>query len=406
MNYITQNKTKSSSPLVNKNSISAIALTLIIGGGTVYALRQFSSSSQPVATEAVIPEIKTVTALGRLEPAGEIIQVSVSSASEGNRIEELLVAEGEEVSRGQTIAVLDGRDRAYAALKQSQARVTVAQAHLARVKAGAQTGEIEAQQAAILRIEAERDNDIAAQQATVSRVEAELKNAQTEDDRYQQLYNKGAVSASQRDSKELTLATAREQLAEAKANLNRIQSAKQQQITEARATLNKIEEVRPVDVDVAAAELTEAIAAVATAQAELDRAFIKSPQEGTVLKILTRPGEVVSSNESIARIGQIERMYAIAEVYESDITKVEIGQTATITSNAIPKPLTGTVEQIGLEIERQEVVNTDPTANIDAKVVEVKVKLDEASSEQVAGLTNLLVNVQIQLSGESREFFK
>ena len=59
--------------------------------------------------------------------------------------------------------------------------------------------------------------------------------------------------------------------------------------------------------------------------------------------------------------------------------------------------LTGTVEQIGLEIERQEVVNTDPTANIDAKVVEVKVKLDEASSKQVAGLTNLLVNVQIQL---------
>lgn len=397
MNYITQNKAKSSSPLVNKNSISAIALTLIIGGGTVYALRQFSSSSQPVAPETVIPQIKTVTALGRLEPAGEIIQVSVSSASEGNRIEELLVAEGDEISRGQTIAILDGRDRAEAALRQAQARVTVAQANLARVRAGAQTGEIEAQQAAIARIEAERDNDIAAQQATVSRVEAELRNAQTEYDRYQQLYNKGAVSASQRDSKELTLATAREQLAEAKANLNRIQSAKQQQITEARATLNQITEVRPVDVDVAAAELTEAQAAVATAQAELDRAFIKSPQVGTVLKILTRPGEVVSSNEGIARIGQIERMYAIAEVYESDITKVEIGQPATITSSAIERELTGTVEQIGLEIERQEVVNTDPTANIDAKVVEVQVKLDEASSKQVAGLTNLLVNVQIQL---------
>ena len=400
MNYITENKAKPDKPFVNKNWLSAIAITLIIGGGTVYALRH-SPSSPPVAPETVVPEIKTVTALGRLEPAGEIIQVAVSSASEGNRIEELLVAQGDEVSRGQTIAILDGRDRAEAALKQAQARVTVAEANLARVKAGAQTGEIEAQQAAISRIKAERDNDIAAQQATVSRVEAELRNAQVEYDRYQQLYNKGAVSASQRDSKELTLATAREQLEEAKANLNRIQSAKQQQIAEARATLNKIEEVRPVDVDVAAAELTEAIAAVATAQAERDRAYIKSPQEGTVLKILTRPGEVVSSNEGIARIGQIERMYAIAEVYESDITKVRVGQSATITSSAIPGELTGTVEQIGLEIERQEVVNTDPTANIDAKVVEVKVKLDEASSQQVTGLTNLLVNVQIQLEGES-----
>lgn len=240
MNYITENKTKSSPPLVNKNSALAIALTLLMGGGTVYVLRQFSPSSQPAAPETVIPEIKTVTALGRLEPAGEIIEISVSSASEGNRIEELLVREGDEVSKGEVIAVLDGRDRATAALKQAQARVTVAQANLAKVQAGAQTGEIEAQQAAIARIEAERNNDIAAQQATVSRVEAELRNAQTEYDRYQQLYNKGAVSASQRDSKELTLATAQEQLAEAKANLNRIKSAKQQQIAEAKATLKQL----------------------------------------------------------------------------------------------------------------------------------------------------------------------
>jgi HlyD family secretion protein len=136
---------------------------------------------------------------------------------------------------------------------------------------------------------------------------------------------------------------------------------------------------------------------VTTAQAELDRTYIKSPQAGTVIKVLTRSGEVVSSNEGLVRIGQIEQMYAIAEVYESDISKVKIGQTATITSSAIAAKLRGTVEKIGLEIQRQEVVNTDPTANIDAKVVEVKVKLDQVSSDKVAGLTNLLVNVKIDL---------
>ena len=66
-------------------------------------------------------------------------------------------------------------------------------------------------------------------------------------------------------------------------------------------------------------------------------------------------------------------MYAVTEVYESDIGKVKLGQSATVTSSAIEGKLTGTVEQIGLEIERQEVVNTDPTSNIDARVVEVKV---------------------------------
>ena len=397
MNYTTENQTKSDKPLVNKTTALMIAIALSIGGASVYALRQFSTTTvQPEAVPEAIPEIKTITALGRLEPAGEIIEVSVSSSSEGNKIEELLVTEGEIVSKGQVIAVLDSRDRLESALKQAQARVDTAQANLARVKAGAQTGEIEAQQATISRIKAELKNDIAAQQATISRIKAELKNAQIEDQRYQQLYNQGAVSASQRDSKELTLATAREQLAEAQATLNRIESAKQQQITEARATLNKIAEVRPVDVNVAAAELKEAQAAVATAQAERNRAYIKSPQAGTIIKVLTRPGEVVSSSQGIIRIGQIDSMYAIAEVYESDITKVQLGQLAIITSSAIESELTGTVQQIGLEIERQEVVNTDPTANIDAKVVEVKIKLDEASSKRVTGLTNLLVNVQIQ----------
>ena len=397
MNYITDNQAKSSKPLVKKSPAIIIGLTLLMAGTTVYALRQFSISPPEPVPETVIPEIKTVTALGRLEPSGEIIQISVSSSSEGNRIEELLVREGEEIKQGQIIAVLDSRDRTEAALKQAESRVRVSQAKLAQVKAGAKTGEIEAQKAAIARIEAERINDIAAQTAMVSRMEAELKNAQIEYQRYQQLYDRGAVSESQRDNKELILATAKEQLAEAKANLSRIRTAQQQEIAEAKATLNKIAEVRPVDIDVAAAEVREAQAAVATAKADRDRAYIKSPQAGTVIKVLTRPGEVVSSNEGIARIGQINQMYAVAEVYESDIGKVKLGQKVTVTSSAISGELTGTVERIGLEVKRQDVVNTDPTANIDAKVVEVKVKLDRESSQKVAGLTNLLVNVKINL---------
>ncbi|MDJ0571609.1 MAG: ABC exporter membrane fusion protein [Pleurocapsa sp. MO_192.B19] len=397
MDYITTgNQTKSSKPLVNKLPVWIIGLTLIIGGITAYRLRQ-ASISEPEPVTQVMPEIKTVTALGRLEPSGEIIQISVSSSAEGNRIEELLVNQGDEIKQGQVIAVLDSRDRLEAALNQSQEQVRVAEATLAQVKAGAKTGEIQAQQAAIARIQTERDNNIAAQTAMVSRMEAELNNAQVEYQRYQTLYQDGAISASEKDSKYLTLATAKEQLAEAKANLNRIKSAQQEQIAEAKATLDKIAEVRPVDVEVAAAEVRQAQAAVKTAQAELNRAYIKSPQAGTVIKILTRPGEVVSSDEGIARIGQINQMYAVAEVYESDIGKVKLGQQVTVTSSAIAEKLTGTVERIGLEVERQEVVNTDPTANIDAKVVEVKVKLDKESSQKVAGLTNLLVNVQINL---------
>ena len=343
-----------------------------------------------------IPQVKTVTALGRLEPSGEVSQVSASSSAGGDRVAELLVQEGESVAQGQVIAILDSHDRIAADLQQSQEQVRVAQANLARVKAGAKTGEIEAQKAAIARLEAERSNNIAAQEATIAQLAAELRNARIEYQRYQQLYDRGAVSASERDSKELTRKTAQQQLEEAQANLNRIRSAQQQQIKEAKATLDQIAEVRPVDIELAVAEVREAQAAVAIAQAELELTSVKAPQTGRILNILTRPGEIVSS-DGIARIGKTNQMYAVAEVYESDIGKVQIGQQVEISSNALSEELHGTVEDIGLEIQRQEVVSIDPTANIDAKVVEVKVKLDEESSQKVAGLTNLLVNVKITL---------
>jgi HlyD family secretion protein len=344
-----------------------------------------------------MPKITTVTALGSLEPSGEIITISAPSSTEGSRVEKLLVKEGDAIALGQTIAILDSRDNLEASLNQAQEDVRVAQANLTQTKAGAKTGEIEAQKAAIARIETEGSNEIAAQTATISRMNASLRNAQSEYQRYQTLHNDGAITTSKRDSKQLAVETAQEQLAEAKANLNKTSSSTQQQLVEAKAILNKIAEVRPVDVDVAIAKVRQATTAVKTAQVKLARAYVKAPQAGKVIKVLTRPGEVVSSSEGIARIGQTSQMYVTAEVYESDVGKVKVGQQATVTSNAISGQLNGTVEQIGLEVQRLDVVNIDPAANTDAKVVEVKVKLDQESGQKVAGLTNLLVNVRIAL---------
>ncbi|MGB3612183.1 MAG: hypothetical protein WBA10_00205, partial [Elainellaceae cyanobacterium] len=60
-------------------------------------------------------------------------------------------------------------------------------------------------------------------------------------------------------------------------------------------------------------------------------------------------------------------------------------------------PLNGTVERLGLQVGRQQVVNEDPAINIDAKVIEVHIRLDPDASEQVVGLTNLQVTAAIQV---------
>ena len=72
-------------------------------------------------------------------------------------------------------------------------------------------------------------------------------------------------------------------------------------------SLNKIDEVRPVD--------------LVSAKANLDQTYVKSPQNGVIFNIYIRAGEVVS-NDGIVELGQINQMYAIVEVYQSDVSKI------------------------------------------------------------------------------------
>lgn len=117
--------------------------------------------------------------------------------------------------------------------------------------------------------------------------------------------------------------------------------------------------------------------------------------DGEVLYIHTRSGEVVST-DGIVEIGQTRQMQAIAEVYQSDVSKVHLGQRVRVTSGAIPGELIGTIERVGSQVRRQTIVNTDPSANIDARVVEVHAMLDDASSQKAAKFTNLQVQVVIE----------
>jgi ABC exporter DevB family membrane fusion protein len=135
------------------------------------------------------------------------------------------------------------------------------------------------------------------------------------------------------------------------------------------------------------------------AQSELDLSYVKSPLTGQILEIRTWPGELIG-NKGIVELGRTEQMYVSAEVYETDIYRVKLGQKATITSQGFPGQLQGTVEEIGLAIGKKDILGTDPVADVDARVVEVKVRLAPDSSQKVANLTNLQVKVIINTSNK------
>jgi multidrug efflux pump subunit AcrA (membrane-fusion protein) len=129
------------------------------------------------------------------------------------------------------------------------------------------------------------------------------------------------------------------------------------------------------------------------AQADLELSTVRAPIDGQVLEIHARGGERVGS-EGIAELGETTAMYAVAEIYEADIGRVQVGQQARVTSPALPRALLGRVERIGLKVGKKDVLSTDPVADADARVVEVEIRLDDP--EPAAALTNLRVDVVIE----------
>jgi HlyD family secretion protein len=121
---------------------------------------------------------------------------------------------------------------------------------------------------------------------------------------------------------------------------------------------------------------------------------VRAPLAGQILKIHTRVGEKVSA-QGIAELGQTDRMMVVAEVYQTDVGKIQIGQTATISSQAFASEVKGTVAQIGLQVLRQNVFSGQPGENLDRRVVEVKIRLTPEDSKKVAQFTNLQVQVAI-----------
>lgn len=381
--------------------VLAASITFAAGLVTLYnfAPQKFRSQDQvTIANPAKVAPVKVaVTALGRLQPDGEVTTLSAPSSTNGIRVEQLLVKEGDEVKAGQVLAYLEDYTRATAALEQALDKLQIAKSQLAQVKAGAKPGDIEAQKATITRLQSQLKGEIATQEATIDRIQAEVNNAQTENDRYQQLLKEGAVAASVADTKALQLKTAQQQLTEAKAALSRTQNTLADQIKEGKAKLNSIQEVRTVDVELAQNEVKSAVTAVRQAKADQELAYIKAPIEGKILKIHAKTGEAIS-NTGFADIGKTSQMYVVAEVYQTDIQNVRIGQKAFITSPAFNGKLQGTVKEIGLQVDKQSIFSVNPNFDTDRRIIEVKISIDKpADNQRVSRLTNLQVDVGIQI---------
>jgi len=101
-------------------------------------------------------------------------------------------------------------------------------------------------------------------------------------------------------------------------------------------------------------------------------------------------------------MGDTKHMYAVVEVHETDIGRIRQGQRASIESPALEKSYQGTVEEIGWLIYKNDVLDLDPRANTDTRVIEVRICLQDSAS--LLRFTNLQVRVSIDTTaGDQQE---
>ncbi len=99
---------------------AALALVLVAIG------RSVDRPAPPPPAPVVQPRIESVSALGRLEPAGDVRQLAAPMGSMGGspRISSLSVQEGDRVKRGQVLATFDNRPGLLADLAAVNARIS------------------------------------------------------------------------------------------------------------------------------------------------------------------------------------------------------------------------------------------------------------------------------------------
>ncbi len=396
----TQEQSQSKKSLFNTLppwAVIGVSASLVIGVG--FGIIRWTAA-QP-ETETPTPTVEApqrlqVVALGRLEPQGELIKVGGAG---GARIDRLLVKQGDWVKANQILVYLDSYDERLAERDLAASQLRESQVQLS-AETSFQKAQIEEAQTRIRQIDQPQALEMQAQESRIRELRATLSLARQDLKRDQQLQQEGAIAQQDLDRQITQVEEVEAQLKTAEATLAQLKIARSSNLTNATAQLKAAEANMPLSQVRTAVE--SARQNLKLVEARLENTIIRAPQEGRVLRIITQQGESIPSaptggDEGILELGNTRQMMVVAEVYESDVDLVKVGQKVTIASRngAFTDILTGEVAEVGWQIFKNNVLDDDPAANADARIVEVKIRIDQ--SDRVEGLTNLQVDVRIEV---------
>ena len=306
------------------------------------------------------PPPTVVVALGRLAPLGELRSLAAPFGAGDARVAEVLVTEGQRVPTGTTLVVFDNAATLQAAWRVADEQLASRQAALAQAERNVTSSQAESG-------------------AALARAEVAAQAAETEYRRWSALVEQGFVSPAAADQRRALRDDAAEELRRARAVVAR----------------HAGEGAVQPDLRAARQAVAVAIAERDRAAQDLSRAMLVAPTDGTVIAIHTRPGERPST-AGVLDFGDTRSMTAALELYQSDVTRVRAGQRVRLRSPALREELVGQISHLGLNVGRQQRIDTSPAANLDARIVKATVVLDSASSARSQTLVGLEVRAHIE----------
>ena len=268
------------------------------------------------------------------------------------RVETRLVDEGQTVTKGQTMALLDSRELSQE-VSRNKAEVEAARAALSKLEAGSRPQEIAEARAAASQAQARlqelengsRPQEIAAAQAAYQSARVDAKRLADDLGRYDGLYKKQLVSTQQYEAARTASEMADARARQAKEQLDLLKEGPRKEViaqardayaqAEQRYTLAKIGP-RKEDIDQARARLGQARESLALAETRLGYATLISPLSGMVLSKSIEPGEYVSPGTPIVTVANLLNVWVRGYVNETDLGRVKLGQAVRVTADTYP----------------------------------------------------------------------
>lgn len=133
----------------------------------------------------------------------------------------------------------------------------------------------------------------------------------------------------------------------------------------------------------------------------LDRTLVKTPISGLVINKLAHAGEIGAPGQPVAMVVQPNQLYITANIEESYMPRIKVGQTADITLDSEPgNKLTGRVDYIGrASLSVFSLLSQANSGGNFTKVVQripVRITLDNADSGRLLFGANAVVRIHVR----------